>query len=596
MKTITALVLGLFSLSSLRGAEPAELLVLGDIYTVDSVRSWAKAMAVSKGRIVFVGTSNQAEAYRGEATKVITLEPGQMVMPGIHDSHVHLLDGGMDALKCDLLELKTPELVIEKLKAHIAAHPEEPWLLAAGWAPPLYPDGNPNKADLDKISPDKPAYLVSQDGHSGWVNSAALKLAGIDKHTPDPPRGRIERDPKTGEPTGTLRELAMNLIEDIVPKLADAVWEKTLSEVQTKANSLGITSIQDAYIIPRTLKIYHALASRGELTVRVQCALYADAGKPDTQVDEFIAYRKNYTVGDMLRVGSVKFFADGGMEGHTAALLEPYTDRPQDRGEVYWTLDRLTTLGGLLDKAGFQLHVHMIGDQAAQVALNAVAAIRKANGFNDTRPQFAHLELVAPADIARFRELEVIANFSPFWHYSDSWIEESTLPVLGPERTGRLYAMQSFINAGAIVSAGSDWPVSSLNPFEAMQVGITRQPITDPSAPAWIPSERVTLPEILAAYTINGAYTNHLEHISGSLEAGKAADFIVLDRNLFGIPVHEIGKTRVLRTYLDGKEVYVAPRSDKGALSASGFSYGDPRFPNVFPPRMPCNCGRAHGR
>ncbi|HET6407225.1 MAG TPA: amidohydrolase [Chthoniobacteraceae bacterium] len=560
MKTIIAiLALTMFSVFSTRAAEPAEILVLGDIYTVDSVRSWAKAMAVSKGRIVFVGTSNEAEAYRGKDTKIITLEPGQMVMPGIQDSHVHLLDGGMDALKCDLLELKTPEQVIEKLKAHISAHPEEPWLLAAGWAPPLYPDGNPNKADLDKILPDKPAYLVSQDGHSGWVNSAALKLAGIDKHTPDPPRGRIERDPKTGEPTGTLRELAMNLIEDIVPKPPDAVWEQTLRDVQKKANSLGITSIQDAYIIPRTLKIYHALANRGELTVRVQCALYADAGKSDSQVEEFIAFREKYTVGDMLRVSSVKFFADGGMEGHTAALIEAYTDRPHDHGEVYWPLDRLTTLGGLLDKAGFQLHIHMIGDKAAQVGLDAIAAIRKANGFKDTRPQFAHLELVAPADIARFRELEVIANFSPLWSYSDSWIEESTLPVLGPERTGRLYAMQSFFNAGAVVSAGSDWPVSSLNPFEAMQVGITRQPIADPSAPAWIPSERVTLPEILAAYTINGAYANHLERISGSLEAGKNADFIILDRNLFGTPVHEIGKTRVLRTFLDGKEVYRTP-------------------------------------
>lgn len=559
MKTVGAIFsLTVLSMVGLQAAEPAELLVLGDIYTVDSARSWAKAMAVSKGKIVYVGTPKGAEAFRGKGTAVVTLEPGQMVMPGIQDSHVHLLDGGMDALKCDLLELKTPEQVIEKLKEHIAAHPEEPWLLAAGWAPPLYPDGNPNKADLDKISPDKPAYLVSQDGHSGWVNSAALKLAGIDRNTPDPPRGRIERDPKTGEPTGTLRELAMNLIEDIVPKPPDAVWEKTLSDVQKKANGLGITSIQDAYIIPRTLKIYHALASRGELTVRVQCALYADAGKPDSQVDEFIAFRKKYTVGDMLRVSSVKFFADGGMEGHTAALIEPYTDRPHFHGEVYWPMDRLVALGGVADKAGFQLHIHVIGDKAAQTALDAIAAIRKANGFNDTRPQLAHLELVSPADIARFRELEVIGNFSPFWHYSDSWIEESTLPVLGPERTGRLYPMQSFFDAGAVVSAGSDWPVSSLNPFEAMQVGITRQPINDPSAPAWIPSERVTLPEILAAYTINGAYANHLEQISGSLETGKAADFIILDRNLFGTPVHEIGKTRVLRTFLDGKEVYRA--------------------------------------
>lgn len=246
------------------------------------------------------------------------------------------------------------------------------------------------------------------------------------------------------------------------------------------------------------------------------------------------------------------------MEGHTAALLEPYVDRPGDAGEVYWSLERLFSIGRRLDEAGFQLHIHVIGDKATRVALDAIAAIRKENGFSDTRPQLAHLELVAPSDIARFRELEVVANFSPLWLYSDPWIEESTLPALGPERTGRLYALQSFFNAGAVVSAGSDWPISSLNPFEAIQVGLTRQPIVDPSAPAWIPEERATLPEMLAAYTINGAYANHLEKSTGSLEPGKAADLIILDRNLFATPVHEIVKTRVLRTFLDGKEVYRA--------------------------------------
>jgi predicted amidohydrolase YtcJ len=243
------------------------------------------------------------------------------------------------------------------------------------------------------------------------------------------------------------------------------------------ANGLGITSIQEANITPRALKIYHNIASRGALTVRVQCALITDAGTPDSQVDEFIALREKYTVGDMLRASSAKVFEDGGIEGHTAALLEPYTDRPGFSGEVYWDLQRLISIGTRLDKAGFQLHIHVIGDKATRVALDAIAAIRKANGFTDTRPQLAHLQLVAPSDIARFRQLKVVANFSPLWAYADAWIDESTLPVLGPERTGRLYPMQSFFAAGAVVSAGSDWPVSALNPFEAIQVGVTRQPL-----------------------------------------------------------------------------------------------------------------------
>lgn len=541
-----------------RAAEPADVLVIGDIYTVDGPRSWARALAVKDGKIVYVGAENGAAAYRGESTEVITLEPGQMAMPGIQDSHVHLLEGGLDQLKCNLLNLKTPERVLEVLADYAKEHPDHAWIIGTGWAPPIYPDGNPQKADLDRILPDRPVYLISQDGHSGWANSAALKLAGITKDTPEPARGRIERDPKTGEPTGTLRESAMNLVDDIMPKPEDAVWEKTLLNAQKFANSLGITSIQEAWILPRALNIYHTLATRGELTLKVQCALVADAGKPDSQVDEFIALREKSTVGDRLRASSVKFFADGGMEGHTAALLDPYCDRSGDLGEVYWDLEQLTRIGGRLDAAGFQMHVHVIGDEAARVVLDAIAAIRKKNGFNDTRPQLAHLELVDPADIARFRELEVIANFSPLWHYSDEWIVESTLPALGAERTGRLYPMQSFFEAGAVVSAGSDWPISSLNPFEAIQIGLTRQPIADPSAPAWIPNERATLPELIAAYTINGAYANHLEKSTGSLETGKAADFIILDRNLFAVAPHDIGKTRVLRTFLDGQQVYRA--------------------------------------
>jgi len=553
--------LGLFVLSAavnLRAVEPADLVVLGDIYTVDGARSWQRVLAVKDGKIVYAGPEVGSQGYRGKSTKVIVLGPNQMVMPGIQDAHVHLLDGGLDQLKCDLLDLKTPEKILEVVKAYAAAHPDNAWIVGTGWAPPLYPEGNPNKADLDKILPDRPVYLISQDGHSGWVNSAALKLAGIDKNTPQPARGRIEVDPGTGEPTGTLRESAMNLIEDIMPKPEDAVWEKMLLSAQKKANRLGITSIQEAYIVPRALKIYYNVAKRGDLTLRVQCALVADAGKPDAQVDEFIALRKENTVGDMLRASSVKFFADGGMEGHTAALLQPYTDRPDDSGEVYWSLDRLIAIGKRLDHEGFQLHIHVIGDQATRVALDAIAAIRQQNGFSDTRPQLAHLELVDPADIARFRQLGVVANFSPLWAYSDVWITESTLPALGPERTGRLYPMQSFFNAGAVVSAGSDWPVSQLNPFEAIQVGVTRQPLADPQAPAWIPGERLNLPELIAAYTINGAFANHLEKITGSLERGKAADFIILDRNLFSTPVHEIAKTRVLHTFLNGREVYRA--------------------------------------
>jgi predicted amidohydrolase YtcJ len=556
---LLAILFSLVSAFAVR-AESVDLLVFGDIYTVDGARSWATAMAVKDGKIVYVGPAKGAGIYRAKAKRVLDLKPGQMVIPGIHDTHVHLLDGGLVQNTCLLFGLKTREAILEKLTAYAEEHPGDSWLLGSGWSVALYPDSNPRKEELDRLFPNRPVWLLSDDGHSGWANSAALRLAGITKDSPPPAAGRIERDPKTGEPTGTLRDAATDLVDQIAPKPPDAAWDKALLDVQRHANSLGITSIQDAYVAPRLLETYFRIAKQNALTVKIVAALGTDPTKPDAQFEELLAQRKNFSTG-RLRATSVKLFADGGLEARTAALLEPYTDDPSQSGDLNWPADRFARAVEWLDKEGFQIHIHVIGDRAARVALDAIQAAQKTNGVSDNRHQLTHLQLVAPGDIPRFRQLGVIANFEPFWFFADQWINEEAGARVGADRVSRMYPIRAMLDSGAVVSAGSDWTVSSLNPFEAMQVALTRRPIDNPSAPAWLPNERVSLPELLAAYTINGAYANHQDDVTGSLEPGKAADFLVLDRHLFAVPPSEIGTTRVLRTFVDGEEVYHAPES-----------------------------------
>jgi predicted amidohydrolase YtcJ len=397
-------------------------------------------------------------------------------------------------------------------------------------------------------------FFYAQDGHSAWANSLALKASGIDKNTLDPPRGRIERDPKTGEAAGALREAAGELVEAHAPKPDYAVYEKGLREAQSYLHSLGITLIQDAYVSPRMLEAYARAEKEGMLTMKVVAAQATEPGKPVSQVEKLAALREKFT-GGKLTASSAKIFLDGVLEARTAAMLQPY-EGSQEQGILNWPPECLAEIAIALDRAGFQIHMHAIGDEAAREGLNAMAAVRAANGISDNRHHMAHLELVAPADLPRFAQLGVTANFQPFWMFADDWISENLVSFIGEERAGRVYPIKSVADTGARIVAGSDWPVSTPNPFQAIQIGITREDPARPGSPPWIPAERVSRELLLAAYTINGAWLNHREKETGSLEAGRAADFIILDRNVFTIPASEMGDTRVISTYVDGRIVF----------------------------------------
>jgi predicted amidohydrolase YtcJ len=535
---------------------PADLVLRGGaVYTVDGARSWAEAVAVSKGRIVFVGADASASPWIGPSTKVLDLA-GKMVLPGFHDSHVHPVSGGVEALECNLNGLTTQAAILERIKSYAAANPKRPWIRGGGWDLSVFPEGNPSKALLDAIVPGRPVYLSAADGHSVWVNSNALSLAKVTKATPDPPYGRIERD-ASGQPSGTLREDAAGLVSKYLPKRSAKEYTDGLAEGVRLANSLGLTSLVEASASDEDLEAYAALDAQGRLTARVLASLYVDTDKGVAEVPRLKALRQKYAKG-RLRTNAVKIFADGVLETRTASVLEPYVGFPNDRGKPNLQPAAFQALATAFDKEGFQIHVHAIGDRAIRDTFDAFEAARKANGARDSRHHIAHIELFDPVDIPRFRKLGAIANFQPLWANADPYITELTEPKLGPERSRWLYPIGSVLASGGEFAFGSDWSVSSMNPLEGIQIAVTRRPLKDGPGPAWIPEERIALPDAIAAYTIRGAYLDFSEKDTGSIEAGKLADLVVLDKNLFELPPSQIAEAKVLLTLLEGREVYRA--------------------------------------
>ncbi|HLB55619.1 MAG TPA: amidohydrolase [Gemmatimonadales bacterium] len=554
----TVPLLGLLVLPACRHGEPADLVLRhGAVYSVATDSAPAQALAVRDGRIVFVGSDREAGWFIGRGTTVLDLE-GRMVLPAFRDTHVHVR-GGIQLGECTLDALRSRPEVLDSVQRYAALHPELPWIRGSGWQLPVFPEANPRKEWLDRIVPDRPVYLRAADGHSAWVNSRALELAGITRTTPDPPNGRIERDAATGEPSGTLRESAMELVARLLPPRSQAEIRAGLLRAIALANRFGITALYDPSVDPPLLEAYAALDSAGLLTARVIAAIRIDPALGLSQVDSLRIWRARYRGQQYFSPRSVKIFVDGVIEPKTAALLEPYVGGSGYRGEPNFAPAALDTLIAALDGAGFQVHGHAIGDRAVRMALDALAFARRLNGPRDARPIIAHLELIDPADIPRFAAQEVIPSFQPLWAYADDYITRLTEPLLGPTRSRWLYPIGSVARAGARLAAGSDWPVSSLNPLEAIQVAVTRRGPTQPPGPAWIAEEVVSLGTILRAYTLGGAYAAFEEATNGTLEVGKAADLIVLDRDLHRIPASEIHLAKVLLTLLEGRPVWRDP-------------------------------------
>jgi predicted amidohydrolase YtcJ len=533
---------------------PADLVLTGAaVYTVDAARSWAEAVAVRDGRIAFVGSAAEAQAFAGPRTRVLDLK-GRMVLPAFHDAHVHPVSGGVELAQCNLNDLPTAEAVIAKVRACAdAARPGE-WVVGGGWALPVFAGGLARKETLDAVTGGRPAYLSAADGHSAWVNTKALAVAGVTASTADPASGRIERNDQ-GEPAGTLRESAMALVGKHVPAATPALRLQGLRLALARLNAAGVTAVHEASASREYLETYREAEAMGLLTARVTAALGTDDSRGPEQVDELERLRTGFASA-RVRPVAAKIFADGVIEAHTAAMIEPYLDRPGFRGLPNLPAEKLRALVCRLAGSGFHVHVHAIGDGAVRDTLDAMEAARAQTPGRDLRFQIAHAELIRPEDVPRFRRLGVIANFQALWAWADPYIKDLTWPALRQELWASIYPIGSLARSGAVLAFGSDWSVSSLNPLEIIQVALTRQSPDEEPIEVMQPEERIGLPEALAAYTIGAAYAMGLEKETGSIEAGKRADLVVVAENLFEVPPRRIGKTPVLLTLLDGQAVY----------------------------------------
>jgi predicted amidohydrolase YtcJ len=532
------------------------LLTGGAVHTVDAARTTAEAVAVREGRIAAVGTARELGALAGPTTRVIELA-GRMVLPGFQDAHLHPPHGGLAELRCGLHETSSRQECLDVVARYAAEHPERDWIVGGGWSMDSFPGGTPLKGDLDTIVRDRPAFLLNRDAHGAWVNSRALELAGVTRETPDPPDGRVERD-QSGEPAGTLQEGAMGLVERLLPETTREEWEEGILRAQTHLHRLGITAWQDATVEAKTLAAYRALAERGLLTARVEGNLLWTRERSDDQIGDLLAMRDRGSLG-RLRLRGAKIFQDGVLENFTAAVLEPYLDgkggSTGNRGIGMHEPDELAHMVTLLDREGFQVHVHALGDRAVRESLDAIEAAARANGRRDARHHLAHLQLVHPDDVPRFRALGVVANCQPLWACLSGYVEELSLPFLTDKTVRTMYPFGSLHRAGATLAFGSDWTVSTANPLPQIEVAVTRV-YPGKHAEPLLPGERLDLPTALAAFTIGSAYVNGLERETGSIEPGKLADLVVLDRDLLARDAGPPSEARVLLTLVEGEPVY----------------------------------------
>ncbi len=539
--------------------EPADRVFLnGAVYTVDAECSWAEAVAVTDGRIVYVGDDEGAGSYVGPETEIIDLV-GQMLLPGFHDSHVHILTEELSDEECDLLRIESVEAVAEKLKTctELTGLGDDRWIKGGGWGEWLWPEANPQKGLLDRLFPDRPVYLTSSFGHAAWVNSKALEIAGIDADTEDPEAGIIERDPETGEPSGTLRETAMALVSYQIPLTFELRKKKTLAGIEL-LHANGITAVIEPGVGPEHLEQLLAVVDDGEFDIRAVASMSPlgwHAGVFGDEVFEFMSRRDEWRRPN-IDVDSVKIYLDGVIEFGTSPLLEPYADPKYGSGEFFYEQNVVDDYFTRLDAMGLQLHVHAIGDAAIRQALDGFEAMRKANGMSDNRHQIVHLQLIHEDDRPRFAELDIGAVFQSLWAYPDPAAIELDVPMLGEERTWQMYPIGSVQKAGGRIVGGSDYFVTDLDPLLAIETAITRQDPWANEGPVLNEDERVDLATMIEAYTINGAYQMGLEKEQGSIEIGKRADLVVLDRNLFELPASEINEAKVVMTIFDGRTVY----------------------------------------
>lgn len=526
------------------------------------------AVLVNDGRVSAIVPEAELSAHTGPQTSVVDLE-GALLSPGFQDSHIHPTGGGTELLQCNLSEADSAEAAVATIAAYAAANPEVPWIQGGGWSMDHYEGGAPLASLIDAVVSDRPVSLASRDHHSMWANSAAFRAAGVDANTADPVDGYFERL-EDGSPAGTLHEGAMGLIESHAPEATLELLVAGLARAQEDLIAQGITGWQDAMVgvgagIADTKDAYYRLIKDNALKVRVRGAQWWQRDRGLEQVDEMVTTRaKAEALGlvDRFSLGTVKIMVDGIAENFTASMIEPYRDKcghaTDNNGLSFISAADLATYVTALDKAGFQVHFHALGDAAVRDALDAIEAARTANGPSDNRHHLAHLQVVSEKDTARFAELDAVANLQPLWACHEDQLDELTLPFMPESAQDRQYPFGDLAANGAKLAAGSDWPVSSADPIAGAHIAVNRIAPKEVSVPLGGQKQCLDLATILAAYTSGTAYVNHREANTGSIAPGYFADFAVVSPNPFDVPAENIYQSRVVSTWIDGDCVYAA--------------------------------------
>jgi hypothetical protein len=533
------------------GRPTADLIVTNArVWTVDPKRPEAEALAILGDRLVAVGNRAEVEAWRGPSTEVIDAG-GRRVLPGFNDAHVHFVDGSAKLSRVDLKDARSPEEFTRRIAAAARALPKGQWVLGGNWDDQGFAHPQlPTRAWMDATTPDHPVWVDRYDGHMAVANSLALELAGVTAATKDPPGGEIVRDAR-GEPTGLLKDAAMASVSRVVPPLTAEARLDVIRQGLKHAAALGVTSVQDMNPAYEDVAAYADLLERGELTARIYAAPLETQWEDQAKLGLRRAFGSPW-----LRLGALKGYADGSLGSTTAYFFEPYADAPGTRGLLS---DEMLPLEGIrerlvkADAAGLQLCVHAIGDRGISMTLDLFEDVLKANGARDRRLRIEHAQHVAPADFARFSRQGVIASVQPYHAIDDGrWADAR----IGPERSQSTYAFRSFLDHGVRLALGTDWFVAPLNPMETLYAAVTRATLDGKRPGGWVPEQKITLAEAVAAYTAGSAYAEFQEKDKGSLTPGKLADLVILSQDVFAVPPAAIKDVVVETTIVGGKVVY----------------------------------------
>lgn len=518
------------------------------VWTGDPNKPWAEAIASRGEDIVAVGTDANVEPFINESTEVIDAN-GAMLVPGFIDTHVHFADGGSSLASVQLRDAKTPAEFTRRIGAFAKTVRPGEWLLDGNWDHENWGGELPTREWIDAVTPDNPVWLFRLDGHMALANSLALKLAGVDADTPDIDGGTIVRD-ADGYPTGVLKDNAMPLVMAAVPAPGNELMDRQIEAAMQYVAAQGVTTVHDMASWT-SLASYRRLKAAGKLQTRVYSVVPLSEW---AQLRDEVA--KNGRGDDWLRIGGLKGFMDGSLGSHTAAMLEPFTNAPEERGFLINTLDDMRQWVSDADDAGLQIMVHAIGDSAIRDLLDIYLDVTDAKGSRDRRLRIEHAQHIHPNDLPRFAAQDIIASMQPYHAIDDGrWAEK----VIGAERSATTYAFRSLLDSNAHLAFGSDWPVAPAEPLLGIYAAVTRQTLDGANPGGWIPEQKVTVEEALRAYTSEAAYSSFEEDRKGTLAPGMLADFVLLDRNLTAIPPEDIRNAKVLRTVVGGKTVYEGP-------------------------------------